>query len=121
MVLVTCNQSRQLMYVSFIGDVRPEEFPAVRQEMSTELKGLSAGFRYLADFSRVLSMGPECAPEMGRTMELIARSGVELVVRVIPDPSKDIGMNILTIFHYPHKLKVITCQTLTEAFQALGL
>jgi hypothetical protein len=54
-------------------------------------------------------------------MELIGRAGVGMVVRVIPDPSKDIGMNILTIFHYPQQLQVVTCQNLAEALQALGL
>jgi len=59
--------------------------------------------------------------EMGRVMELIAQAGVGMVVRVIPDPSKDIGMNILTIFHYPPGLHVATCRNLTEAAGALGL
>ena len=69
-------------------------------------------------------MGLDCTPEMGRTMELIGNAGVGLLVRVIPDPSKDIGMNILTIFHYPHGLQVVTCQNLTEAARctrALGI
>ena len=39
----------------------------------------------------------------------------------IPDPSKGIGMNILTIFHYPDQLRVVTCQNLAEAVKALGL
>jgi len=30
-------------------------------------------------------------------------------------------MNILTAFHYPHQLQVVTCQNLAEAIQALGL
>ena len=115
MLLVTSNKSKQLIYVSFIGEVRPEEFPAGRAELATELAGLSAGFHYLADFSQLATMDPECAPEMGLTMELIAKAGVGLVVRVIPDPSKDIGMNILTVFHYPPELQVVTCQTLAEA------
>ena len=58
---------------------------------------------------------------VGRIMELIAQAGVGLVVRVIPDSSKDIGMNILSIFHYPRNLQVVTCQTLTQAGSSLGL
>jgi hypothetical protein len=121
MLLITSNRSKQLLSASFIGDVRPKEFQNGRKELVTELAGLSPGFHYLADYSQLKSMSVECAPEMGRTMDLIGQAGVGMVVRVIPDPTKDIGMNILTIFHYPHRLKVVTCQNLIEAFQALGL
>ena len=66
-------------------------------------------------------MNPECATEIGRTMELIDQVGVGLIVRVIPDPGKDIGMNILTAFHYPHRPQIVTCVTLVDAFRALSL
>jgi hypothetical protein len=121
MLLITSNRSKQLLSASFIGDVRPEDLPNGRKEVATELAGLSPGFHYLADFSQLKSMTLECAAEMGLTMDLIGKAGVGMVVRVIPDPTKDIGMNILTIFHYPHHLKVVTCPTLAEALQALGL
>lgn len=121
MLLVTSNKSKQLLSVSFIGEVRPEEFSAGRSELATELAGLAPGFHYLADYSQLASMNPECVPEIGLTMELIGQAGVGLLVRVIPDPTKDIGMNILTIFHYPSALQVVTCHTLAEAIRALGL
>ena len=66
-------------------------------------------------------MALDCTPEVGRVMEMVAQAGVGLVVRVIPDPSKDIGLNILGIFHYPEQLKVINCQNLMEAARLLGL
>lgn len=47
-------------------------------------------------------------------MELLDRSGVGTLVRVIPDPCKDIGMNILTLFHYPHRPRVMTCENMNE-------
>ena len=121
MVLVTSNKSKQLLYVSYIGRVRPEEFPQGREDLEGQLKELPAGFRLLADFSQLESMKLDCEPELGRTMELIGKAGVELVVRVIPDPRKDIGMNILTVFHYPHRPRVVTCENLIEAAKALGL
>ncbi len=74
----------------------------------------------LADFSQLESMKLDCEPELGRMMELIGQAGVTLVVRVIPDPSKDIGMNILTAFHYPHRPRVVACRNLIEAARTLG-
>ena len=120
-LLVTSNQSKQLLHLSFIGTVRPEDFQNRREDLTAQMAGLSPGFRSMVDLTHLEFMGLECAAELGRQMELIGKSGVGLVVRVIPDPSKDIGMKILTVFHYPQQLQVVTCQTLTEAVKALGL
>jgi len=109
------------LYVSFIGEVRPEEFQNDRRELAAELAGLSPGFHYLVDFSQLVSMSLDCETEVGLTMDLLNQAGVGMVVRIIPDPSKDIGMNILTAFHYPPRLKVITCENLAAAVRVLGL
>ena len=121
MLLVTSNKSKQLLHIRYLGQVRREEFQRGAEDLTTQLGELSPGFHLLADFSQLESMGLDCAPELGRMMELIGQAGVGLVVRVIPDPSKDIGMNILTVFHYPHRPRVVTCQNLTDAAKALGL
>src|ERR1035437_3992858 len=121
MLLVTSNKSKQLLYLCFVGAVRSDEFANGREDVITQLAALSPGFRYLVDLTDLEFMGVECMAELGRLMELIGQAGVGLVVRVIPDPSKDIGMNILTVFHYPPSLPVVTCQSLAEAVQALGL
>jgi len=42
-------------------------------------------------------------------------------VRVIPDASKDIGLDILSIFHYRHRPRVVTCKNMAEAFKKLSL
>jgi hypothetical protein len=43
-----------------------------------------------------------------------------MVVRVIPDPQKDIGLNILSLFHYRRRVRIVTCKTLAEAMKALA-
>jgi len=89
--------------------------------MTTELGGMSLGFRYMADFSQLESMGLDCVPEIGKIMELIEKAGASLTVRFIPDPNKDIGMNILTAFHYSKHLKVVTCKNLVDVVKTLEL
>jgi hypothetical protein len=121
MLLVTSNKSKQLLYVSYIGRVRLEEFQRNREDFISQLGEMSPGFRLLADFSQLESMERDCAPELGRMMDLIGKAGVGQVLRVIPDPGKDIGMNILTIFHYPHHRRPATCETLAEAAGVLAL
>jgi hypothetical protein len=53
-------------------------------------------------------------------MDLCNKQGAARVVRVIPDPHKDIGLNILSLFHYGRKVRISTYQTLAEALQALS-
>jgi hypothetical protein len=121
MLLVSSNKPRQLLQIRFIGEVRPEEFQNARADLLAEMDGLAPGFHYLVDFSQFESMGLDCTLEVGRIMDLITKAGVGRVVRVIPDSSKDIGMTILTIFHYPRELPVVTCQNLPEAAKALKI
>ncbi|MGA8658501.1 MAG: hypothetical protein WB586_20360 [Chthoniobacterales bacterium] len=46
------------------------------------------------------SMDPAGAPYIGSVMDLCVTKQVEHVVRVIPDPRKDIGLNIMSHFRY---------------------
>jgi len=121
MVLVTSNKSKQLLYINYLGQVRLGEFQRGQKDLAAQLGELSPGFRLLADFSRLESMDLNCAPEVGRMMDLIGKAGVGRVIRVIPDSDKDIGMNILTVFHYRHRPQVITCKNPVEAAKALEL
>lgn len=121
MVLVTSNQSRQLLFLSYIGTVTREELQQCRAELAAELAGMKPGFQLLVDLTHLAAMSTACTDEIGRNMEMLDRCGVGLVVRVIPDPYKDIGMNILTLFHYAHHPRVLTCNSMAEGVQAVQL
>ena|SRR5438094_664066 len=121
MVLITSNRAKQLLCVSHIGQVRRSDFERGRTELQQVLAELSEGFRLLVDFTALESVDVDCAGDIGGLMELIDQSGVSMVVRVIPDPHKDIGMNILTIFHYRNHPRVVTCNKMTEAAKLLSL
>jgi hypothetical protein len=121
MVLVTASKQRRLLYLSLIGRVELHELKNASAEVASLLKDLEAGFRLLTDFERLESVNVEGAAEIGKVMELCDQKGVSLVVRVIPDRSKDIGMNILTLFHYRHRPRMVTCASMLEACQALSL
>jgi hypothetical protein len=43
-----------------------------------------------------------------------------MVVRIIPDPRKDIGLSIMSVFHYRRGVRIVTCETLAEALSALA-
>lgn len=121
MILVTANKSKQLLQVRYIERVRLDEFQGTQEDFLTQLGELSPGFSLLTDFSQLEFMEFDCAAELGRMMEKVGQAGVGLVVRVIPDPHKDIGMNILTAFHYPRRPRIVTCASMVEAARALAL
>jgi hypothetical protein len=121
MFLAASNKSKRLLHVSYVGHVGPEEINAGLDDLKMLLADLPPDFRVLVDLERLESMDLACVPELGRAMEMIDRHGVGLVVRVIPDPGKDIGMNILTIFHYARPPKTVTCRNILEAARALSL
>src|SRR5580765_3373057 len=102
MFLATISKSRQLLHFDFIGEVQAEELAHGRVEATTLIAELKPGFRVLADFTHLDSMSVGCAAEIGKTMELCEEKGVALVARVLADQTKDIGLGILTHFHYRH-------------------
>ena len=121
MVLVTSNKARRLLFIKYIGRVRPGDLTRQQPDIEALMAELPPDFRVLVDFSELEDMDLDCMPELGRTMELIDRSGVGLIVRVIPDPTKDIGLNIFSIFHLPHHPPIATCKNMMEASVVLGL
>ena len=121
MFLATISKPKQLLHLSLIEQVRAEELAQSREELVGLLAELAPGFRLLTDLGRLESMSADCATEFGKLMELLDQSGVELVVRVIPDQKKDIGLSILSLFHYQQPPRIVTCESMVEAVRLLSI
>jgi anti-anti-sigma regulatory factor len=115
MMSTEIDKSKNLLRLSFSGKVDPEEARAGEKRVAGLLEELGHGFRLLTDLTALESMDHGCVPEIERTMDLCNKKGISLVVRVIPDPHKDIGFNIMSLFHYRRGLRIVTCDTLAEA------
>lgn len=116
----TIDPVRNLARVRFSGDLTAAGMQAAAAEVARLLPGLKPGFKILADFSLVVSMDLESTPHLTRIMELCRTHGVGLVVRVLPSPDRDIGINILSVVHYRAKVKTVTVDNLDEAERALS-
>ena len=108
---VAANQVR----LSFIGCINGAELERYYSDVERALKSLRSGYSLLTDFTDMDRMTIDSAPMIDRTMEMMKSTGVGLVVRVIPDPSKDLGVGILSLFHLPRSLKIVTTETRDEA------
>jgi ABC-type transporter Mla MlaB component len=113
------NAARDLIRVSFAWHVSAAELEAGAEEVKRRLPQVRAGFSVLVDLTDLRRMDLDCVPHLAKIMDLFKEQGVGLVVRVDPDPSKDIGFNILSAIHYRGKVPVVVCDTMAEAARAL--
>jgi hypothetical protein len=116
---VEADAARNLIEVRYAGHVRPAEVATVLTKVTAVLPTFRPGFTFLADLSALDSMDVECGLPISQLMDLCNAAGIGTVVRIIPDPRKDIGLKILSIIHYGRGVKVLTFQDGAEARRAL--
>jgi anti-anti-sigma regulatory factor len=120
MYAVELDQSKRLLVISAAQRVTAEQVKAVAQHVSELLQDIAPGFRVLVDFRWLDLMDPAAAPHLAGIMEALTEKGVASVARVMPDPHKDIGLNILSQFHYGPQIQIGTFATLADALQSVA-
>ncbi len=120
MYSLSFEQPKNLLVIRYTGKLTTREVEQCAIEIGPLLRKAEAGFQLLVDLSQLESMHLDCAPSIGKIMELCRDAEVGAIARVIPDPKKDIGFLILSYFHYPSTIPIATCQTLDEAVKALS-
>lgn len=112
---VVCDGARNLLQIRYVGCVAAADTKVEAEKLDALLAPLRKGFTLYADLSGLDSMELDCAPSIAKIMDKCRAKGISCVVRVIPDPDKDIGFNILSIVHYRRGVRVVTCQSRAEA------
>ena len=119
MYSVEFDRSKRLLVISAAGRVTKREVESVALRVREMVKEVTPGFRVLTDFRWLERMDPAAAVPLAEIMDALAEKDVAAVVRVVPDPQKDIGLNILSQFHYGPQIKLATFESLAEALSAL--
>jgi hypothetical protein len=119
MFQVESDKTKNLLRMAFSQRVTPDETRRWREQLGVLVAELQPGFRLLSDLSGLEIMEPDCAPEIEFGMDLCNKAGISKVVRIIPDPRKDIGLSIMSVFHYRRGVRIVTCETLAEALKVL--
>ncbi len=117
---VTTEPARNLMMITYSGHVEPSELVQGRAKLLRALESMQPGFQLLTDLGGLESMEYTCAPEIEATMDLIRKHQVKSVLRVVPDPKKDIGFTVMSYFHYGRKIPVMTFDSREEALARLS-
>src|SRR5439155_18837131 len=108
MYSVESDRSKRLLVISAAGRVTKKEVESVALRLREMMKEITPGFRVLTDIRWLERMDPAAAVPLAEIMDGLAEKDVADVVRVVQDPHKDIGLNILSQFHYGPLVKLIT-------------
>ncbi|HZL42613.1 MAG TPA: hypothetical protein VFD66_04980 [Verrucomicrobiae bacterium] len=120
MTKIGVDKPGTLLTMTFSGRVTPEETARNETKIISALTKIKPGFRLLTDLSALELMDPACLPYLAKVMDLCSEKGISEVIRVIPDVHKDIGFNILSLFHYHHGVRFVTCSSLEEAAEIIS-
>jgi anti-anti-sigma regulatory factor len=117
---VEIDQVKNLVAIRYHGCVGASHVERCAEEVQSALRKMQSGFRLLADFTELESMDVTCVPHIKNIMELCDEKGVSAVVRIIPDPKRDIGLQIMSYFHYSGEVNIVTCDNLSDAAKILA-
>ena len=120
MYAVEIDRSKRVLVISAVQRVTAEQAKLAARRVRELLQDIAPGFRVLADYRWLESMDSAAARHVAEIMDALAEKGVASVTRVIPDPRKDIGLNILSQFHYGPKIQIATFETLADALQSMA-
>lgn len=117
---ITIDTARNLARSRFSGKLTAVEMRAAAAEIESTVQKLKPNFTAFADFGAVTSMDLDCTPYLTKIMDILRAHGMGLVVRILPEPANDIGINLLSIVHYRGAIKTVTVETLDEAERVLA-
>lgn len=120
MFQVSLDQPGLVVTVRHSQQVSPEEMRRCLGAVRELMAAVQPGFQLLTDLTHLEFMDLGCAPYIAEIMDLLSEHGIKGVVRVIPNPHKDIGYTLLSYIHYDQSVETITVETLAAARQLLS-
>src|ERR1700752_4318018 len=119
MYSVELDRTKHFLVISASQQVTAQQVKLAAKRVRELLQDVAPGFRVLADYRWLDAIDSAAARHIAEIMDICAEKGVASVTRVMPDPHKDIGLNILSQFHYGPEIKIATFETLADALQSL--
>ena len=116
---IVVDHTRKTVRMNFAGHVTAVDMRTQIEATEAAVNALGAGFTLVSDMTELDVMDLECVPHITRMMDLCLKAGIGKALRIIPDPDKDIGMNLLSIVHYRGKVPIVTVVSRAEAEKEL--
>lgn len=116
---IESDPSHKVLTMSFSGHVKAREMQSCLEEALDLLRLMKRGFQLVTDLTHLERMDPTCSIPIGKMMDMCSKSGVGLIVRVIPNPKTDLGYSLMSVFHYKRTVRTVTVETLAAAMESL--
>lgn len=115
MFRIELNQPQSWLSIVYSGHVNPDVTHRCAEDVRHAVKNTRIGFRLLVDLTDLEAMEVSCAPHIRNIMDMCNQNGVAEVVRIIPHPKRDIGLRIMSYFHYGANVHIVTRESADEA------
>ena len=119
MFSVEADKATRFIVLSVVGHVTTDEVKLAAQRVRELVENAAPGFQVLTDLRWLESMPTSASQHVAEIMDALAKKKVGSIARVVPDPRKDIGLNILSQFHYGSQIQAMTFETMADALQSL--
>jgi hypothetical protein len=120
MFRIELDQPQNWLKIDYSGHVNPDETHRCAEEVRVAVTKIKPGFRLQVDLTELQSMGVSCAPHIRNIMDMCNQNDVAEVVRIIPDPKRDIGLQLMSYFHYRGDVRIVTFESADEAMSFLA-
>ena len=115
MYQIKIDTQQNRLEVVFSGTVDAKQAERYLHELERRVPTeLQAGFEIQTDLRRMQHLSQAATRHIRKTMDLFNRQGVSRIVRIISHPTGSFAFNLMSYFHYDHKVRIITCESPEE-------
>jgi hypothetical protein len=111
------NSQGTLLIIHYSDSVNRKETSQCVELVRSFLPKLKPGFTVIVDLERLVHMDVDCAEDLGKVMDLCNQAKVNHIRRALPNPKVDIGLNIISRFHYDEQH--VSIKTYPSFYQAM--
>jgi len=119
MIEVYYESAYDTLLIEFQGEIDVAQVECLFLDIQKISPRLKKKFKLLTDLSGVTAIDVRTQPSFVRIMDFLNTSGVAAIVRVVSKPAQDIGLNILSVFHYSKEVSIRTVSSRPEAVEYL--
>jgi len=115
MFSIKFDTKNNLLTIEMRSNFDEQQGDVLCSQIEKELTKSKKGFIVLSDLSKVDFLNDAVSKYIQKMMKICNDHGVSKIYRVVPSKTKDVGLNIMSIFHYSKNVKIYTFESLEEA------
>ncbi|MDD4202779.1 MAG: hypothetical protein PHQ52_04875 [Candidatus Omnitrophica bacterium] len=121
MIEFKVNNDHTAIVITFKDSVDAKQTEQLHDSLQNIIPKLKRGFKLLTDLSFMEKMDIDAHLSIEKLMQLCNQCKVSQIIRIIPDTSKDVGFNIMSMMNYSPNVNIVTYRSTEEALKAMFL